>query len=197
MVEPAHLSSRSADAAPAIRWLEAHGDALYAYALARVRAVEAAEDLVQETLLAALAARHKFAGLAAERTWLTGILKHKLVDHLRKAVRQRPLTEVRPDGMLDVFDQHGRWRVAPSSWRADPQSALENAEFREVLARCLGKLPARMAQLFWLREAEGIGSGPLCQELQISPTNLWTMLHRARLRLRRCLSENWFDREIK
>lgn len=177
----------------AVRWLEEHGDALYHYALPRVGSAETAEDLVQETLLAALAAHASFSGLATQRTWLIGILKHKLVDHLRKAVRHRPLTEAQADGTADMFDDRGRWRVSTSAWYGDPHAALESAEFREVLLRCLSKLPARISLVFWLREAEGLASDKVCQELEISSTNLWTMLSRARLRLRRCLSMNWFE----
>lgn len=183
--------------AAAIRWLQNHGDALYGYALPRVRSEDAAEDLVQETLLAALAGHESFSGASAERTWLIGILKHKLVDHLRRSIRQRPLTEVQADESPEMFDTRGNWRVRVSAWHGDPHAVLENAEFRDVLARCLARLPSRLAQLFWLREADGIGSEQLCQELEISPTNLWTMLHRARLRLRRCLSANWFESDGK
>jgi RNA polymerase sigma-70 factor, ECF subfamily len=190
-------AANRAPPAAAVRWLQEHGDALYGYALPRVRGEDAAEDLVQETLLAALAGHARFAGAAAERTWLIGILKHKLVDHLRKAVRQRALSEVQADESSEMFDRRGNWNVRVSAWYGDPHAALENAEFRDVLARCLAKLPTRIAQLFWLREADGIGSEQLCQDLEITPTNLWTMLHRARLRLRRCLSIHWFESDGK
>lgn len=179
--------------ARAARWLEEHGDALYGFALGRVRSPHIAEDLVQETLLAALKAHDRFTGSASERTWLIGILKHKLLDHLRRAVRQRPLSELQGTEAADLFDQRGSWSVRVSSWNADPHAILENSEFRKVLASCLDKLPGRLAQIFMLREMDGIGSDQLCQDLGISPTNLWTMLHRARLRLRRCLSDNWFE----
>lgn len=178
--------------APALRWLEEHGDALYAYALARVRSPEASEDLVQETLLAGLRSHHTFEALSAERTWLFGILKHKLVDHLRKSARQRPLTELDADVDAAFFTAGGHWKTSVSTWAGDPREVLENAEFRDMLSRCLSKLPARIAQLFWLREAEGMSTEQLCQELQISATNVWAMLHRARLGLRHCLSVNWF-----
>jgi len=186
-------ASNGASSAVAERWLDEHGDALYAYALPRVRSPEAAEDLVQETLLAALANHHRFMRDASERTWLISILRHKLVDHLRRAVRQRPLREVQSPETAELFDGRGRWKVRMAAWKGDPHAVLEDTEFRGVLARCLASLPSRIAQLFWLREAEGIGSEQLCQELEISPTNLWTMMHRARLRLRGCLSVNWFE----
>jgi RNA polymerase sigma-70 factor (ECF subfamily) len=176
----------------AVRWLEEHGDALYAYALPRVRNSDSAEDLVQETLLAAIKAHKSFAGLSAERTWLTGILKHKLIDHLRRSVRQRPLSELDVDVTEEFFDSRGRWKAASPEWQGRPDALLERDEFRRVLQSCLSKLPSRIAQLFWLREAEDVSTDQLCQELGITPTNVWTMLHRARLGLRRCLGENWF-----
>jgi RNA polymerase sigma-70 factor (ECF subfamily) len=178
---------------PAVQWVASHGDALYRYALGRVGNPDAAEDLVQETLLAALAAKSSFAGLSAERTWLIGILKHKLVDHLRKSLRQRPLSELQADDSLDPFNKSGHWTVRVSKWHGDPRQALENAEFRKVLAACMSKLPPRIAQVFWLREAESVSCSDLCKELEITPTNVWTMLYRARLRLQQCLSVNWFQ----
>src|SRR5258708_38652143 len=107
-------------AARAIRWLEEHGDALYAYALPRVRNADTAEDLVQETLVGALKGRQAFAGRSAERTWLLGILKHKLVDHLRKSVRQRPLSELDVDVTPEFFDKGGQWKVVSPEWRGEP-----------------------------------------------------------------------------
>src|SRR5689334_5348279 len=100
----------------ALRWLDEHGDALYAYALPRVRNADVAEDLVQETLLAAIKAHKNFAGNSAERTWLTGILKHKLIDHLRKSTRQRPLSELDVDVTEEFFDSRGQWKAASPDW---------------------------------------------------------------------------------
>ena len=180
--------------APAVRWIADHGDALYGYAVRRLRDVHAAEDLVQETLLAALTSTEGFAGRSSERTWLIGILKHKLVDQIRKSIRQRPLTELQSDDDFDPFDKRGNWHPYLSKWQCDPYQALENAELRHVLEACLSKLPPRIAQVFWLHEAESMSSTDVCKELDISATNVWTILHRARLRLRRCLNSGWFER---
>src|SRR5437763_10030513 len=135
----------------ALRWLEEHGDALYACAMARVRDSHVAEDLVQETLVAGLTSADTFLGQSAERSWLIGILRHKLVDHLRRAVRERPLSQMPADATADWFDHRGHWKEAPKKWNADPHVLAETAEFRDVLAQCLSRLPSRMAQLFWLR----------------------------------------------
>jgi len=175
-----------------LRWLEEHGDALYAYALSRVRSPEVAEDLVQETLLAALTSASSFEGRSAYRTWLLGILKHKLIDHLRKTIRQRPVTDLTDDFRDPFFTSDGRWNEAAPSWDAEPDALLERQEFRDILKTCMSKMPGRMAQLFWLREAEDVQTEAICKELEITPTNAWTLLHRARLSLRRCLNENWF-----
>ncbi len=161
----------------AVRWLEEHGDALYAYARSRVRDANVAEDLVQEALLAGLASAGGFLGQAAERTWLIGILKHKLVDHL---------------GLADSFDRRGHWKVRPSEWSANPHDLAESAEFRDVLAQCLSQLPSRMAQMFWLRESEDMETTELCERLNVSAANVWAILHRARTGLRKCLSIHWF-----
>jgi RNA polymerase sigma-70 factor, ECF subfamily len=186
-------NSNQDSSAPAARWLKDHGDILYRYALQRLHSPDAAEDLVQETLLAALAAKSGFAGLSAEQTWLIGILKHKLVDHLRKSVRERPLSEMQAEDHFDPFDNRGHWKVRVSHWKSVPHEAVESAEFHKVLASCLSKLPPRIARVFWLYEAESMNSRDLCKELEISPTNLWTILHRARLRLQQCLNANWFE----
>ena len=182
------------------QWLARYGDALYRYALLRLRSSHAAEDVVQETLLAAMTAtagRGAFEGRSAELTWLIGILRHKVIDHLRRAAREAPPPD---DAALppweDFFDKHGKWRLKPAVWRGipadDPHALLERAEFRNVLVRCLEAIPRRLARLFMLREAEGMDSEAICQAMEISSTNLWTLLHRARTRLRHCLGVNGF-----
>jgi RNA polymerase sigma-70 factor (TIGR02943 family) len=182
-----------AGGASALGWLGEHGDVLYAYALSRVRDPHAAEDLVQETLLAGLAAAGGFQGQSSERSWLIGILRHKLTDHLRRSFRERPPAESGADGLDGLFDRHGHWNTAPSKWGADPHALAEDAEFFAVLTRCLSRLPARTAHLFWLREAEGVDTSELCERLNVTAANVWAMLHRARCGLRECLRIHWFD----
>jgi RNA polymerase sigma-70 factor (ECF subfamily) len=184
-------------------WLDEHGDALFRYAHLRTRDRSVAEDLVQETLLAALRARANFAGKSAERTWLIGILKHKLADYWRKHAREVPLETVPggedPDDLLQrLFDESNRdhWRVEPSTW-ANPHAALEDQQFWHVLMDCLASLPPAQAQAFSLCEIDGLEGTEACKVLDIAPTNLWVMLHRARLRLRQCLEMNWFGRTTR
>ena len=179
-------------------WLEQHGDALYRFAYSRLRNATQAEDLVQETLLAALQAREGFAGRSTERTWLIGILKNKLMDYLRKSAREQPLgtiaeTEAEIDAM---FAADGHWKSPPSAWD-NPTDALEQKEFWKIMAECLEALPARQAQVFAMCEFDGRDSAEVCKVFQIAATNLWILLHRARLRLRECLDNMWFGRETE
>jgi RNA polymerase sigma-70 factor (ECF subfamily) len=179
------------------QWVNHHGDALYRYALLRVRDPEQAEEAVQECLLAALASRESFAGRSAERTWLIGILKRKLVDHLRRRKRERPLgesEELRSTDSVEAafFDEKGSWKVSPAKWGGDPGRHLERREFWGVFQRCLKDLPSALAEAFLLREVDQVESKDICDVLGLSPTNLWTRLHRARLALRACLESHWF-----
>jgi len=175
-------------------WVDQYGSALYAYALVRVRKPDLAEEIVQETFLAALKAHKHFQGRASEKTWLTGILKHKIVDHFRKVGRERPLTVIdfEDESMENIFDSNGKWIDGPSRWSFDPDKSLDQKEFFKTLHNCLEKLPSRLAQVFILREMEGLKSKEICDLMGISPNNLYVMLYRARLLLRRQLELVWF-----
>ena len=175
-------------------WLERHGDALYAYALFRTRDTAAAEDLVQDTLIAAFQARGRFAGLSSERTWLIAILKNKLKDYVRRCMRERPLPDTPPemdDPEAELFDAAGGWLHPPSAWDR-PDTALEQRQFWEALAACLRGLPPRQSEAFTLCELDGLDAGEACNILRIAATNLRVLLHRARLGLRQCLEVRWF-----
>ena len=175
------------------QWLRDHGDALYRHAYFRLRDRMAAEDMVQETLLAAIKGRERFAGRSSERTWLIGILNNKVVDYLRKQVREQSLDQGdlgddELEGLL--FEADGHWRRPPSAW-GDPDAAFEQNAFWAALSRCLEELPARQAQAFSLCEMDGVGGAEAGKVLGISTTNIWVILHRARLRLKECLEINW------
>ena len=181
------------------QWLDRHGDALYRYALLRLRDPELAEEIVQECLVSALASRASFAGRSAERTWLISILKRKLIDHLRRLRRERPSDDRDDLQSTDqveaaVFDEKGLWKTSPSAWGGDPRAHLEKREFWSVVRRCLQALPSSLAEAFLLREMDQVESREICEVLDLSPTNLWTRLHRARLSLRACLEVHWFGR---
>jgi RNA polymerase sigma-70 factor (ECF subfamily) len=174
------------------RWLDEHGDALYRYARSRVGSRDLAEDLVQETLLAALQARDDFQGRSSVGTWLLAILRRKVVDHYRKAETRAVLAGdlVSPDPSRE-FDDEGHWLDPPAPWRTPPEH-LEAREFLEVLNGCLGGLPASLARAFVLRELEDLEPEELCRVLSLTPGNLRVRLHRARLLLRACLERRWF-----
>ena len=182
-------------------WVTKHGDALFAYALRQARDRTVAEDLVQDTLLAALKGRASFAGASAERTWLIGILKNKVVDHYRKASREVSLAE--PDQLRTADDPDyvsagpdaGTWQPdrRPTAWSVDPNDPVEQQQFWDHLQRCLEGLDDRSARVYTLRDVMGIDYEDVCNVLEVTPTNLRVLLHRARKLLRRCLETNWID----
>lgn len=181
-------------------WVDQHGDYLFKYASFRLRDSAAAEDVVQETFLAALKAYEKFEGRGSERTWLVGILKHKITDHVRRGSREVPIGEGQDDGpehaeffnRTDGWDNHWNLNFAPTEWNASPVQLVEQEEFFKVFNNCLSPLPKRTASAFTFREVDGLSSEEICQMLGITANNLWVMLHRARLHLRNCLEKNWF-----
>ncbi len=186
-------------------WVDAHGDFLYSFAFSRLRDQWLAEDMVQETLLAAMQSKNTFQSKSSERTWLCGILKHKIIDHFRKSSREVELTDEEADmSSYDyLFRDEGAWKghwsaeARPAVWQDNPEKVLEHTEFRGILSHCLGELPERVANCFTLREMDGFDSTEICKILGISPNNFWVMMHRARLHLRRCIDFNWFRKTQK
>jgi RNA polymerase sigma-70 factor (ECF subfamily) len=184
-------SSRQELPEPA-EWLSRYGDALYRYALDRLRRSHEAEDAVQETLLAALKARGEFRGRSHPRTWLMGILKRKVVDRQRAAARAAHTAFETDLNDLDTwFNSWGKWRKPPGRWD-DPATAAERAEFWGVVRRCLARLPPRTAEAFTMRSLDDRPPAEVCRKLTISASNLWVLLHRARLQMVRCLDLHWF-----
>lgn len=179
------------------RWIDEHGDCLYRYALTRVRKEEVAEDLVQETLLAAVRTQERFAGRSTERSWLVGILKNKVCDYFRKLGRETNFTDLEffSDEHSDKFDGENYWihERGPSDWKPEGEEAMKRAEFWQALQRSLQKLPERVAAVFTLREIDDVPSKEICGMLNISEANLWVMLHRARMALRQDLEETFFE----
>ena len=176
-------------------WLERYGDDLYRFALARVKDPAIAEDLVQETFVAALHGRKNFKGRSRGRTWLTAILKHKIIDHLRKKYRELDSEDMDrlSETVEGFYTGSGNWRIKPAKWQDNPLKVYEQREFLDFFYRCLSELPQRLARAFILREMEGLSTEELCKRLDISATNSWVMLYRARNYLRRCLDVTWFN----
>ena len=179
------------------QWVDEHGDYLYRYAVVRLRDPSSAEDAVQEALLGAWMNRNSFRGDASVRTWLTGILKRKIADLMRKRAREDTLRVDEPQetSLEDLFDRLGHHKSPPQVWRGNPRADLERAEFWDCLHECIGRLPNRLARVFVMREMEDRNRDEICKVLALTPNNYWVMLHRARLKLRECLEQNWFLRE--
>jgi RNA polymerase sigma-70 factor (ECF subfamily) len=178
-------------------WVDDYGDFLYRFALSRVKDPDVAEDLVQETFLAALRSRESFKGRSAGRTWLIAILKHKIVDYIRKKIREPSSDKIEAlTGLVDSnFDESGKWQVRPRKWSINPAKIYEQKEFFAVLYHCLAELPERLAEAFMLREMDGLGTTEVCKALDITATNSWVMLYRARMSLQRCLEDRWLGAE--
>ncbi|MBI1822095.1 MAG: sigma-70 family RNA polymerase sigma factor [Nitrospirae bacterium] len=179
------------------KWVDSYGDYLYRCALARVRDPKLAEEIVQETFLAGLQSRDQFRGESSERGWLVGILKHKVIEYFRKTSREFTVETPEPfgDEFEGVFDEIGHWKgdkTGPCEWNQNPDTLLERKEFWIALDGCLSRLPSRMANVFSLREIDDIGSEKICEVLDISTSNLWVLLHRARMQLRQCLEIQFF-----
>jgi RNA polymerase sigma-70 factor (ECF subfamily) len=167
---------------------------LLRYASLHLRNRDAAEDAVQETLVAALAGEAAFAGRSNLRTWATGILKHKIIDTIRRSGREQPLEGEEDTADFDaLFDQRGHWHEHPEAWN-EPDGALQQKQFIAALERCLEGLPPRTAQAFLLREHMGLETAEICKELGITSTHCWVLLYRARMALRECLEKTWFAR---
>ncbi len=167
-----------------------HAD-LLRFARLQLRNDSWAEDAVSETLLAAVERPQAFAGRAAYRTWLIGILRHKIIDQIRRHTRECALPDT-DEGLEDLlFTADGRWSHTPVEWR-DPQDALHQQQFLAVMDACLEGLPPQQGRVFLMREWLELETDEICKELSISATNLWVVLHRARLRLRACLEQHWF-----
>ena len=191
--DPCGTSGGEVAYAAATNWVETHGDYLFNLAVGQLRDGNAAEDVVQETLLAAFKSLDKFSGRSSERTWLVGILRHKIYDHLRSACRDRALrVGAQTTSDDEVFDGSLLWIHQIAAESMLPSRRIELSEFREHLENALGELPPRVAQAFRLYTIEECPSKEVCDRLNISEDNLWVMLHRGRRHLKDKL-DNWWS----
>lgn len=177
------------------RQLEIMRPLLLCFALLQLRNKTTAEDAVQETLLAILEKPDSFAGQSSFRTYVTGILKYKIIDHLRAQKRETPLTVNDGDSETELIDHlftaDGHTVSPPAAW-GEPESVLQQKDFFRILQLCLENLPEKTAQVFMMREWLELDAEDICKELGVSASNLWVILYRARLRLRECLDIHWF-----
>ncbi len=174
-------------------WVENHGDYLYRFALSRLRDPDAAEEVVQETMFSALKNVSQFASKGSERAWLLGILKRKVIDLYRKRKRDPINTDDESTGLADMlFDENGSWKKEVRSAMRSSLDSLDREDFWNILKTCLQSLPPRQSDAFSLRVIDEESAENICKELDITSTNYWVLLHRARLQLSSCMKRRWF-----
>jgi len=195
---PDHQMSdkQQSEADPAV-WLKDHGDHLYGYAMYRLRDKHMAEDMVQETLLSAWKAHGKFEGRSSIKTWLTAILHNKLVDFVRKAARQKLVFsgEDLDYEMAGEFSETGQINAefGAKHWAPRPDEMAQKGDFWRVLQGCIDHLASDAAEVFRMREIDGLSTEEICELKGISKNNFWVILHRARKGLRACMESNWVE----
>ena len=178
------------------KWVQAHADYLYAYSRARINDEEQARDLVQETFLAALEKVKTFEGRSSERTWLTAILRNKIIDTYRKKSSRPVDIELKQaeDEQADFFNaEDGHWNSGPSPkpFGIDNYDPLASKEFNSILMKCMQKLPPLWLSVFTMKHMDDETTDTICGELKLTSSNFWVIIHRAKLNLRACLQKNW------
>ena len=175
-------------------WIDAYADYLFNYAVTRVNNSDLAKDLVQETFFAGLKSAKNFQGKSTERTWLVSILKRKIIDHYRKINSKKGKAEVRMNFYTDG-ENEGDWieERVPQSWNNEAEKAIETKELKNQLDACIDNLPEKHAMVFRMKTIQEFETEEICKELNITASNLWVIIHRARTQLRKCMEENWFN----
>lgn len=190
-------TSKTKEPTPPEAWLDEYGDYLYRFALLRLKDPSTAQDAVQETFLAGIKGLDQFDGRVDVKYWLRGILRNKIVDHIRKSVREHPVNN---DEGMDIvesfsFKLFGISDRSPKPWQFHPAREFEKNAFWEAFERCLDKLGDNMRQAFVLKMVEGMPTEDICKVMNIQPNNLWVLNHRARAQLKACLEKNWDSEE--
>ncbi len=175
------------------KWVDLHADYLFNYTISRINNHDLAKDLVQDTFFAALKAMNSFQGKASERTWLISILKRKIIDHYRKINSAKGKAEVKMNFYSDG-EHEGEWieERVPSDWGNEVEKLIENEELSMVLEKCIENLPDKYEMVFRMKTIQQFDTEEVCKELDITSSNLWVIIHRARTQLRKCMEENWF-----
>lgn len=178
------------------KWVEVHSDYLFKYAIVRIKDQDSAKDLVQETFLAGLKGLAGFSGKSTERTWLTAILKYKIIDLYRKEssglvnIKGISNLEAIEDEYFESADGHWKNEYAPKPFGKE-QDPLQDKEFNRVLQGCMNKLPALWASVFIMKHMDDEKTEVILAELRLSSANFWVIIHRTKLSLRACLQKNW------
>lgn len=175
-------------------WVELYSDIMYSWALHKTSSKETAEDLVQETFLAAVQSFAKFKGESNPKTWLLSILNNKISDHYRSSYRKQVVND---NGIFEkLFDENDKWKMEekPQQWADGTGHLLDDSEFQKTMQNCMKKLPDNWFSAIQLKFMQEKNGEHICQELGITDTNFWQILHRAKLQLRKCLELNWFKK---
>ncbi len=176
------------------KWVDNYADYLFNYAVARVNNSDLAKDLVQDTFISALKSAKNFQGKSTERTWLVSIIKRKVIDHYRKINSKKGKAEVRMNFYNDG-ENEGNWleERVPQSWDNASEKAVENEELKKQLEACISNLPEKYEMVFRMKTIQEFETEEICKELDITASNLWVIIHRARTQLRKCMEDNWFN----
>lgn len=173
-------------------WIDLYADYLFNYTITRINDRDIAQDLVQDTFLAGLKSMKNFKGEASERTWLISILKRKIIDYYRKINSNKGKAEVRIT--YNDAESEGDWleeRVA-DPYDQNAEDSMQNSELGDAIYNCLDKLPSKQADVFKMKTILGYDTDVICNELNITASNLWVIIHRARTAMASCLKESWF-----
>lgn len=196
-IEGSHLS-RSAKGDSIAEWVHLHGDELYSWACYKTKDEALSQDLVQDTFLSAFQAYDSFQGNSQPKTWLFSILNNKIVDYYRRsarsAVRLESDEEKRAAEISEAtFDGDGMWkdRTIHSVWN-DDTNLLDDSDFQGVMTQCMDDLPLTWRLMLSAKYLLEKDSKEICQELDITPSNYWQVLHRAKLMMRKCIELHWF-----
>ncbi|OAD46432.1 sigma-70 family RNA polymerase sigma factor [Polaribacter atrinae] len=176
------------------KWIDNYADYMYNYAVVRVNNSDLAKDLVQDTFFAGLKSAKNFQGKSTERTWLISILKRKIIDYYRKINSKKGQAEVRMN-FYDDGENEGNWleERVPKSWDNQSEKTIENEELKSQLESCIDALPEKYAMVFRMKTIQEFETEEICKELDITASNLWVIIHRARTQLRKCMEDNWFN----
>ena len=177
------------------KWVPLYADYLFNYTISRINNHDQAKDLVQDTFFAALNAKDNFQGKASERTWLISILKRKIIDYYRKINSAKGKAEVKMNFYSDG-EREGDWieERVPTDWNAEVEKNIENKELTIALENCINNLPEKYAMVFRMKTIQQFETEEICKELEITASNLWVIIHRARTQLRKCMEDNWFNK---
>ena len=183
--------SESGEVLDPAEWVTSYGDDLYRYAWSRLRDQQMAEEVVQETFLAGIKFLDQFSGEGTQRGWLMGILKRKIIDQVRRRAR---VSRDSASGIPiddEMFEKNGFWKHSATTWSSIPDDSVEASELWDIVKQCLEHLPGSLGDAFVLSVMEEMSSDDVCKELEISPSNFWVRMHRARLGLSRCVGARW------